>query len=61
MNCAGGMKRGSKETEPYGSSLSTRSPKGCQQHRLRNTVRRYLRKAEAAAVRKPAPKTDKID
>ena len=30
INCAGGMKRGSKETEPYGSSLSTGSQKGCQ-------------------------------
>ena len=30
INCAGGMKHGSKETEPYGSSLSTGSPKDCQ-------------------------------
>jgi len=32
------MKRGSKETEPYGSSLSTGSPKGCQQQRETDPV-----------------------
>ena len=28
INCAGGVKRGSKEIEPYGPSLSTGSRKG---------------------------------
>jgi hypothetical protein len=99
--CAGGMKRGSKETagsqkgcqrqwetDPLGNSNLTNPPRsflrqggadangggtdgvGCPEEPrgrafessrvlpggLHNTVRRYLREGEAAAVRKPAPK-----
>jgi hypothetical protein len=58
INCAGGVKRGSEETEPYGLSLSTGSRKGCQRQwetdplgnsNLTNPPRWFLRQGGADA------------
>ena len=58
INCAGGVKRGSEETEPYGPSLSTGSQKGCQRQwetdplgnsNLTNPPRWFLRQGGADA------------